>query len=85
MTDRIKMSRNEIFSLIQSNILAILPDTNCDDITDETRLVTLGANSMDRFEILADTISDVGLKIPLAEFAGLNIKEIINLIYEKQT
>ncbi|WP_024834504.1 acyl carrier protein [Ruminiclostridium josui] len=79
------MTKQEIFCIIKENILEILPDLPEESITIEESLKNLGANSIDRMDIIVDTIERLQLKIPLVEFGMLkNIGEIVDLLYEKK-
>ncbi|WP_372156762.1 acyl carrier protein [Xanthomonas campestris pv. fici] len=64
------MDRNEVFEIVKRNILDVLPDLSPDMIRGEQRLADLGANSVDRMEIITLCMADLGLDIPLLSFAG---------------
>lgn len=69
----------QIFSIIKDNIEEILPDIG--NIEVDNSLKELGANSIDRAEIIINTMQELGIKISLIEFGDCrNIKDIIEVI-----
>jgi len=80
------MTRDEIFQLIRNNVIEVLGDKiTPEDITIEKRLVDLGANSIDRGEIVVMTMEDVGVKVPLVELGkAKNIQDLIEILYESK-
>lgn len=77
------MNKNEVFEIIKENILEILPDVEESDITLENSLKTLGANSIDRMDIIVDTMNAMKVKVPMVEFGKANcIGDIITIICE---
>lgn len=43
----------------------------------------LGANSIDRFDIISDTMDELNIKIPLLQFGSLkNIGEVVDFLHE---
>lgn len=78
------MTREEIFNIVKESIAEILPETDVESLKVEDSLRELGANSIDRADIIIDTMEALGVKIPLVEFGNLaNIREIVDLFYEK--
>ncbi|MBN2532038.1 MAG: acyl carrier protein [Spirochaetales bacterium] len=61
------MCKDEIFRVIQKNIITVLPHITQDVITPDKELKDLGANSIDRSEIILKTLEDLNLKIPLTK------------------
>ena len=79
------MSKEEILDIIKNKIVDLLPEIEKKNILDKDSMKDLGANSMDRFDILADTMSEIGIRVPFVEFGNLNnIGEVAELLYEKQ-
>lgn len=66
------MQRREIFEIIKSNIIKVLPDIHPDFITIDKRLKDLGANSVDRVEVVQYTMEDLNLIIPRVELGKVN-------------
>lgn len=79
------MSKERIFQIIKTNVLEILPEIPVDGIRPEESLKNIGANSIDRMDIIVKTMEMVGVTIPMIEFAGIkNIQGLVDLFYEKR-
>lgn len=71
------MDQDSIFAVIKKNLLLILPDLSSAPISIDDSLRELGANSIDRMEIIVQTMADLKVKIPLIEFGkAKNMLEI---------
>lgn len=78
------MTKPEIFEILKQNIQYFLPDISEELITIEESLKNLGANSIDRMEIITKTMEDLQVKFPLVELGKLtNIEGLIDFLYEK--
>ncbi|EMB61668.1 acyl carrier protein [Streptococcus mutans] len=78
------MSKKEIFKVMKELIYEYLPELEGRDIVITDSLKSLGANSIDRMDIIVDTMEKISLKVPMVEFGGLkNIEEIIDVMYSK--
>jgi len=79
------MTKEDIFQIIKKNIIDVLPDIPDDIITPDKYLKDLGANSIDRMEIVTFTLEDLELKVPLVEIGELKgIQGLIDYLYEKK-
>ena len=79
------MTKTEIFQIIKKNILTVLPSISPDIISADKYLKELGANSIDRMEIVTLTLEDLELKVPLVEIGELKgIQGLIDYLYEKK-
>lgn len=79
------MTKEQIFGIIKINIMEILPDIDEGDIGIKDSMKDLGTNSLDRFDVLVDTMEEIGIKVPLLQFGKLkNIEEITELLYANQ-
>ncbi|WP_410511166.1 acyl carrier protein [Paenibacillus sp. BR2-3] len=77
------MSKEQIFEIMKSKMLEILPDLAAENISREESMKDLGANSIDRFDIISDTMDELNIKIPLLKFGSLkNIGEVVDFLYE---
>ncbi|MBZ9609079.1 acyl carrier protein [Clostridium estertheticum] len=77
------MKKERIFEIMKEIIVDILPEISADSIKIEDSMKDLGANSIDRFDILADTMEELNIKMPLVKFGELkNLKEVVELFYE---
>ena len=78
------MTKEEIFHVIKKNVIEILDDVPPEAITIDKRLKDLGANSVDRVEVVTMTLEDLSIKIPLVEFGSIkDLQGLVNFLYEK--
>ncbi len=77
------MEKKEIFEIIVSHICEIIPELENHSFEPGDSLKSLGANSIDRAEILTMTLESLSLHIPLVELASAsNIGELVETIHE---
>jgi polyketide biosynthesis acyl carrier protein len=80
------IDKEKIFAVIKENTLRILPDARPEDIEIDGSLTDLGANSIDRVEIVLYSLQQLGLKIPAPELHGLkNLRAVVDLFYRYAT
>ncbi len=80
------MTKEAIFDVIKQNVLYVLPDIAVEDIRIEESLRDLGANSIDRMEIVVKTLEKLALKVPLVEFGFVqNLQGLVDLLHEKKS
>lgn len=78
------MTRDKIFDIIVQHTRAIIPELEKSTITESDSLVDLGANSLDRADIIMLTLESCCLEVPLVEFAGVkSLGELTDRVYEK--
>ncbi|PEP90340.1 poly(3-hydroxyalkanoate) depolymerase [Bacillus wiedmannii] len=78
------MNKQEIFELVINNIREVLPELEGHSFQPMDQLVNLGANSVDRVEIILMTMEELELRIPRVELSGANnIGELVEVLYEK--
>ncbi len=76
------IDKEKIFAVIKANTLRILSEVPPDDITIDGNLTDLGANSIDRVEIVIYSLQELNLKIPAPELHGLkNLRGVVDLFY----
>jgi len=79
-----KMNKKDILELIIRHIYEVIPELEGQLIKSSDRLVELGANSVDRAEIVAMAMDSLSLQIPRVElFGAKNIGELVDVLYEK--
>ncbi|EDP94618.1 acyl carrier protein [Kordia algicida OT-1] len=77
------MSKDEVYHIVQEIIMEILPDVEKENIAIEKQLKDIGANSIDRMEIVTMSMRELNIKIPLMSFAGVNnIEGLVNVLHE---
>jgi len=78
--------KRRIFEIVKSNTLNVLPDLLPADITIDKSLSDLGANSVDRVEIVLYSLDDLHLKIPTSELHGVrDIRALVDLLFRHAT
>ncbi|MGS0763568.1 acyl carrier protein [Syntrophomonas curvata] len=78
------MNKQDIIELIVSNIYEVIPELEGQEFGLDDKLVDLGANSVDRAEIITRVKEVLSLKIPPSELYGAkSIGELANVFYAK--
>ncbi|TPN89318.1 phosphopantetheine-binding protein [Aquimarina algicola] len=78
------MDSKIIFSLILDNLKEILSEIKVEDVNYDSKLCLLGANSIDRAELIEKTIEDLGIEADRFEFhSASNIGELTDLFSQK--
>lgn len=74
------MSRKEVFEIMKETIADIM-DMDVSGITEADSLKALGANSIDRADIIVTVTEECGIKIPMMSFSqAKNIAGIIDVV-----
>ncbi|KJY41848.1 hypothetical protein VR41_10700 [Streptomyces sp. NRRL B-1568] len=58
------MTPDQIFAVIRSNLLEVLPELTESQITLDRSMRELGANSIDRMDVVIAAQEDLGIKVP---------------------
>lgn len=78
------MSENTIINILKVNVLEIFPELPEEAITFDKSLKDLGANSVDRMDIIVKTMEALEIKVPMVEIAqARNIGELVELFNQK--
>lgn len=78
------MNKHDIFELIVRHSREVVPELEEYEFKHSDRLNDLGANSMDRADIVMMTMEALSLQVPRVElFGAQNIGELADLFYEK--
>lgn len=76
----------EIFGVIKRNIVSILPDLEGHAFDPSESLAQLGANSVDRVEVVTYSMEELGLSIPRHELQGIqNLQGLIDVFARHRT
>jgi polyketide biosynthesis acyl carrier protein len=68
--------------VVKANTLKVLPDVVADEVTIDKNLTDLGANSVDRVEVVIYSLEELRLKVPPSELQGLrNIGALVDLLH----
>lgn len=74
------MKQDDIFTILCQHLSEVIPELNQRPITPSDSLKALGANSLDRAEIIMLTMAQLKVKIPLVDFARAeNIQGIVEV------
>lgn len=78
------MNKEDIFKVIKRHCCELLPELQSYEFKLSDRLADLGANSMDRADIIIMTMETLSLKIPRVElFKAKDIGGLVDVLYEK--
>jgi len=78
------MEKVDILELIARHSCEVIPDLEGYNFKPSDRLIDLGANSVDRGEIIMMTMEALSLQIPRVELYGTNnIGELVDVFYKK--
>jgi polyketide biosynthesis acyl carrier protein len=78
------MTKQDVFQAVKKNIYEVLPYLVGKEIAIQSSLKDLGANSIDRVEIVTLSMENLNVKIPPTEFGNVNnIEGLVNLLLEK--
>lgn len=75
--------KDAVLAIMKKYIMELLPNVKAEDIHAGVRMADLGANSIDRADIIVATMEELGLKLPLASFGkAKNIGELIDIFLQ---
>jgi polyketide biosynthesis acyl carrier protein len=81
--ENVLLEKQDIFSIIQFQIIQILPEVSSHHFAEKDLIRDIVADSIDRAAILTRTIEQLSLKVPLVTFFGpKDFKTLIDLIYK---
>jgi polyketide biosynthesis acyl carrier protein len=76
------LDKEQIFEVVKANTLRVLPDLVAEDVTIDKNLTDLGANSVDRVEVVIYSLEELNLKIPTTEMRGIgNLRALVDLLH----
>lgn len=77
------MVKDQVYEVVKNVIMEVLPHLEPEMISIEKNLRELGANSIDRMEVVTISMEGLGVKLPLMSFAQVtNIEGLVNLLTE---
>ncbi|WP_127570484.1 acyl carrier protein [Paenibacillus xylaniclasticus] len=78
------MRKEEVFEIVKGCICEVLPDLKNHHFQYEDRLVDLGADSVDRAEIVTRAMEALSLQIARVELSGVkNVGELADALHYK--
>lgn len=76
------MTHDEVFAVVRRNIHMVLPDISEDDIQPHQRLSDLGADSLDRMDVVLSSQADLHVEVPPSELAKVrNIGGLVTALH----
>jgi polyketide biosynthesis acyl carrier protein len=76
---------NDVATVLRRVILEIMPSLSAEEIRGEASLKDLGADSIDRIEILSTTLARLGVSLPLTTFSDVrDVTELIAVLAASQ-
>lgn len=77
-------SREDVFAVVASAVHDIVPDVAADEIRPTQHLRDLGADSVDRVEIIGAVLEELGVEEPLSSFSDLpDIDAMVDLLQQR--
>lgn len=78
------MQKTGIFAIIKRKLLEVLPDLEPAAIVPEESMRNLGANSIDRVDVVIETMEELRLNIPLSQLGHIkNLQELVDFFHER--
>lgn len=76
--------RNDIINLIKRNLLEIIPELAHEEFSNDETFINLGANSIDRGELITLTLEGLNSGVSRVEFVrATTINELADLMIQK--
>jgi polyketide biosynthesis acyl carrier protein len=86
MTATVPGTREAVARLVVEVVTEILPTVPATDVVGHRHLKDLGADSVDRVEIIVSLLDRLALDEPLSLFADLpNLDAMVDLLHERRT
>lgn len=77
------MEKEQIFEALKKSVGEIMNFKDAGAMTYESSLVKMGANSIDRMDILMQTMKTLNIRIPMISFAEAhNLGDIVNILHK---
>jgi len=78
------MTKAEIFEVTKRNLIELLPELESVNIEPEQSMKDLGANSIDRADVVLQTMEALEIKVPLHQLGGIqNIQGLIDFFHDR--
>jgi polyketide biosynthesis acyl carrier protein len=75
------MSQDQIFETLKAVFSDVVPDIDISRVTLEDSMRDLGANSIDRAEIITETLEQLDIALPMVRFADAkSIGDIVAIL-----
>jgi len=78
------MTRQEIFSVIQTNMRTIIPSMDGKEILEENSMRDFGADSLMMVEVVSRSMKQLKIKVPRVKLVPVrNLKELVD-VFEQE-
>ena len=78
------MTKNDIFEMVKNLLMEWVSEVDPSAIRPEVSLRDLGADSVERADLIIETMEALQLKVPLSEFGSLkNIQELVDFLHAR--
>jgi polyketide biosynthesis acyl carrier protein len=75
------MNENQVMDVVRRRTVEVLADLAPEDISFDGTLADLGANSLDRLDILTLSMEDLGITVPPAAFSqARDLRSLVALL-----
>jgi polyketide biosynthesis acyl carrier protein len=75
------MNEDKVFEAVRRNVATVVPELDPESISIEDALADLGCTSVDRADVVALTMEELGISVPVREFEGVrNIRSLVNVL-----
>jgi polyketide biosynthesis acyl carrier protein len=76
------MTTHDVFEVVRRTTLEVLPDIYPSDVTIDRALTDLGANSIDRADIVTMAMEDLGITVPVGQFQAVrDIRSLVDVLH----
>jgi len=74
-------TEQDVFEVVRRNTLEVLPEVPADLVRIDGTLTDLGANSIDRADIVTMSMEALGITVPIREFQAVrDIQSLVDLL-----
>jgi polyketide biosynthesis acyl carrier protein len=75
------MTSDQIMAALRRNVVDVVPEVDPTYVQYGRSLAELGCNSLDRADIVTQTMAELGITVPVAEFGRVrDITELVALL-----
>jgi polyketide biosynthesis acyl carrier protein len=76
------LTQLDVFQTVKKVTLEVLPFLPPEEVSIEKNLKDLGANSIDRMEVVTRSMESLGIKVPLMEFGKVkNLEGLVDVLH----
>ncbi|MEU3048246.1 MULTISPECIES: phosphopantetheine-binding protein [unclassified Streptomyces] len=77
------MTPDEIFAVVRRNLIDVIPELTEAQITLDHSMRELGANSIDRMDVVIATQDDLGVRVPAEQLTRANdLRSLVAVLSE---